>query len=47
MDTESWEDRDAKVEVTRPEGFMMKVGAQEKQPDKMRDNPILRSLFHS
>ncbi len=27
VDTESWEDKDAKVEVTRPEGFMMKVGA--------------------
>ncbi|CAL8463236.1 g2770 [Coccomyxa elongata] len=30
VDTESWEDRDAKVEVTRPEGFMMKVALQAK-----------------
>lgn len=25
MDTERWADRDSKVEVTRPEGFMMRV----------------------
>ncbi|BDA44539.1 hypothetical protein COCOBI_06-0150 [Coccomyxa sp. Obi] len=30
VDTEAWEDRDAKVEVTRPEGFMMKVALQAK-----------------
>ena len=25
VDTETWGDRDSKVEVTQPEGFMMKV----------------------
>ena len=27
VDRESWSDKDAKVEVTRPEGFLMKVEA--------------------
>ena len=31
VDKESWEDRDARVEVTRPEGFMMKVGTMNNQ----------------
>ncbi|EIE21311.1 hypothetical protein COCSUDRAFT_43073 [Coccomyxa subellipsoidea C-169] len=37
---ESWSDRDAKVEVTRPEGFLMKVALQAKvdlSPDEVYD----------